>query len=732
MPVTSDQPVVFTANVSGCNPGEPREVRWYLDGSLVEVDAAPGPYDYTVDASVLIPGTYTIRADVIGDGNDLCTAGSVVSSTSDTLTVPAPLCNCTPTTDLTAPCSITNETTFCVDTSSCAAADVGSISWYIDGQVVGPGGAGSYDPSEADFHGFVANQSAQVFQQDDAVPTDGGVDYEKVDFFPNTPSSMETVVATDGPCAGESMGYVKGIADSGTGGRAEYREAIFETDGQPGGTPFGDDVYIAFSFRWDAPPPPVTGPNWGHVLMQRKCLIANNLVGPPQFSVGYGAGAPNLFLYTRGGQHDNWVINSDVIATNPYVAGQWYDIVLRHYIHDVNGIAEAWFGPHGTVFNQGSPDAGLYNVPTTFMNDDSGWTGNDWREVFTRIGPYGASGSWADIELSTTGYVRAGSFDVASRALQYGLCAQGASVSGDCLTVEPSDFTGSSTSIRVAVTGAGDCAGQSLLDETVTCSVTAPAGVSVAKTATEQAPVLYDNFDSNPVAGIGDQIAANPYGSVEACTAPALGNSVRISYPSGSVGGGGGGIGGMDFPFSGGQKLEEAYFRFRVKFDTGFQFARTGKLPGLAGGSQPGGGGAPGGCSGFSARQTWDTEFLSSPGVGASAYLYYHDQPAFWGDRHNYAPNGDESFIVPGQWYCFEQRVKMNTPNVDDGEYEVWVNGDQAVLLTDVNWRTCAQLQIDGVMFSSFFGGNAAEDASPQNQFACFDDFHVSTKRIGC
>ena len=62
----------------------------------------------------------------------------------------------------------------------------------------------------------------------------------------------------------------------------------------------------------------------------------------------------------------------------------------------------------------------------------------------------------------------------------------------------------------------------------------------------------------------------------------------------------------------------------------------------------------------------------------------------------------------------------------------VWLD-DQPVLRQEhLTFRTVAALQIEGVFFSTFFGGNDASWASPVDTHADFADFAVGERRIGC
>ena len=72
------------------------------------------------------------------------------------------------------------------------------------------------------------------------------------------------------------------------------------------------------------------------------------------------------------------------------------------------------------------------------------------------------------------------------------------------------------------------------------------------------------------------------------------------------------------------------------------------------------------------------------------------------------------------------QRVQLNTPGASDGEVTVWQNGRQVLHQRGVTFRSTDQLKIDGLFFSTFFGGGDASWATPVDQYADFAGFSVS------
>ncbi len=130
------------------------------------------------------------------------------------------------------------------------------------------------------------------------------------------------------------------------------------------------------------------------------------------------------------------------------------------------------------------------------------------------------------------------------------------------------------------------------------------------------------------------------------------GHSLRILYPKGGVGPGEGGAQWLvDLPKS----FDELYVSYWVKFGTGFDFVKGGKIPGLGGGANNTGGNKPDGTDGWSGRMMWRT------GGDAVQYLYHPDQPTIYGEDLSYDIGGQRVF-TPGQWVQVEHHFVMNTP----------------------------------------------------------------------
>lgn len=82
------------------------------------------------------------------------------------------------------------------------------------------------------------------------------------------------------------------------------------------------------------------------------------------------------------------------------------------------------------------------------------------------------------------------------------------------------------------------------------------------------------------------------------------------------------------------------------------------------------------------------------------------------------SPSGGYGVVAPvgpllrvGRWYVIEQRAVMNTPSVADGEFTVWLNGNQVLHQTNVMYRNIAASTFNAVHVNVYHGGTKAPKA---------------------
>ncbi len=162
---------------------------------------------------------------------------------------------------------------------------------------------------------------------------------------------------------------------------------------------------------------------------------------------------------------------------------------------------------------------------------------------------------------------------------------------------------------------------------------------------------------------------------------------------------------------------EEVILSYHVKFKKHFDFVRGGKLPGLAGGTAPTGNVPATGTNGWAARMMWRTDHTGNPGKPKQktaqmiSYAKYvgsgYDQQGRIEDETYYTDEaGTPITIKSNVWYQISQRIRMNDPAKADGVIQIWLDGNLVVDKHDVRFRTTAEVGIDQVYFSHFFGGD--------------------------
>jgi hypothetical protein len=203
------------------------------------------------------------------------------------------------------------------------------------------------------------------------------------------------------------------------------------------------------------------------------------------------------------------------------------------------------------------------------------------------------------------------------------------------------------------------------------------------------------------------------------------GEALRVAYPRGSASPAsnreyGSPNGGMQvyLPFTAGP-TDDAYLRYWVRYPAGFIFVKGGKLPGLWGGTEVSGGDVPDGTDGFSTRLMWRT------GGAGEVYLY--------ADQQSGVSLGRGSWTWPtGRWVCVEEHVRLGDPSRADGSVTVWLDGEQVFTRPDLRYRTVPDLRIEGIFFSTFYGGSDPSWGPPSDQYVDFAGFAVAHQRPGC
>lgn len=164
---------------------------------------------------------------------------------------------------------------------------------------------------------------------------------------------------------------------------------------------------------------------------------------------------------------------------------------------------------------------------------------------------------------------------------------------------------------------------------------------------------------------------------------------------------------------------EHVRLTYRLQFTAPFDFVRGGKLPGLIGGEGNTGGGVPDGTDGWSARMMWRID------GAAVQYVYHPDQPEHYGEDLPWLDDGEQIRFEPGRWHEVVHEIRMNTPGANDGSITGWIDGIPALDARNMRFRDVDEFAIDGMYFSTFFGGGSAGWATTKDETILFDDFRI-------
>ncbi|GHB28124.1 polysaccharide lyase [Salinicola rhizosphaerae] len=190
---------------------------------------------------------------------------------------------------------------------------------------------------------------------------------------------------------------------------------------------------------------------------------------------------------------------------------------------------------------------------------------------------------------------------------------------------------------------------------------------------------------------------------------------LRVRYPEGTSSPSDTEEGGAGFvmPVPALRQANSACLRYRVRFEPNFDFVKGGKLPGLYGGDGPTGGDEVTGTNGFSMRFMWRKQ-----GQG-ELYEYVVNKDSDYGES---VGRGKWRF-TPGQWVTVEEEIVLNDPDAENGVARVWIDGQPIFEQQGIVYRTTDDVHIDGLMFSTFFGGHGSDWRTPREQSADFADF---------
>ncbi|XP_052811478.1 uncharacterized protein LOC128239073 [Mya arenaria] len=180
---------------------------------------------------------------------------------------------------------------------------------------------------------------------------------------------------------------------------------------------------------------------------------------------------------------------------------------------------------------------------------------------------------------------------------------------------------------------------------------------------------------------------------------------------------------------------------YEVYFPDSFSWNRGGKLPGLWGGTRD--------CSGGRIKDTcFSTRLMWRPLGDGEVYTYvtHNQEPSFdtWCGKYDHSSTASYMHVhcTPStgielgrgawrfhhhKWHHIRQEVHLNAHSGQKGYIKLWVDGHAEVHVTDIIMRDNTGFDIDGLFFSTFFGGGDSSWASPHDTYTYFRNFKITT-----
>ena len=84
-------------------------------------------------------------------------------------------------------------------------------------------------------------------------------------------------------------------------------------------------------------------------------------------------------------------------------------------------------------------------------------------------------------------------------------------------------------------------------------------------------------------------------------------------------------------------------------------------------------------------------------------------------------------YFPPGTWTRVDMVMQLNEPaGYNNGILDVYINGLKAISMNTLPYRTTGMVGFQGLMFSTFFGGNTPQYASPVDTSVFFRNVQLS------
>lgn len=96
-------------------------------------------------------------------------------------------------------------------------------------------------------------------------------------------------------------------------------------------------------------------------------------------------------------------------------------------------------------------------------------------------------------------------------------------------------------------------------------------------------------------------------------------------------------------------------------------------------------------------------------------------------DQYGKSIGRGQIYFQPGTWTRLDIVMELNEPaGTSNGTLQVYQNGNLAVSMSDIPYRTSGMVGFQGLMFSSFFGGSDPSYATPVDTRIFFRNVEMS------
>lgn len=211
-------------------------------------------------------------------------------------------------------------------------------------------------------------------------------------------------------------------------------------------------------------------------------------------------------------------------------------------------------------------------------------------------------------------------------------------------------------------------------------------------------------------------------------------NYLRIHYPAGSANSASSPplpLGGTQFYGAVVNSSTPITLSYYLRFPTSFPFTKkVGKLPGLYSGKGNTGSNVPTGYDGWSVRFMWcdyaqETRKSVTAGGEVVLFSYGSDIGLYGTDKGKFIGCGTWRFAPDNKWHNIQLTIHLNDVGKSNGQINVCYDKKFVYSVKDIAFRLTSSLNINGILFQSFFGGSDKSYATPIDTYVDFASFEI-------